>query len=349
MVNREPLLESADAFIEATLAQKHPELHQARAPEGYRLRGASTLIDGEGNVVQQWIKTAKTQDDPAYLVELAKAAILADPIPAAPLVKKPKATATEYEVALVLGDPHFGMYAWDKETGDDWDLNIAREVHTKAIREALRLAPASSRLLIINLGDAVHADGNNSTTTAGTRVDTDTRWPKVVTVFVETMNLAISEGLLTHDHVEVVTVRGNHDDLSSVVIRMILAERWRDNPRVTIADNMKMVWGHQFGSNLICALHGDKTKLNTIPSLIAEDFRKEWGSTKLAHVYAGHVHHHKAQEFPGIEVEYMRVLASKDSWHAGQGYRSRRSLRCDVWHREYGRVVMHEIGIDQLR
>src|SRR5215467_11447298 len=92
-INTEPLLESADAFIEATLAQKHPELHQARAPEGYRLRGSSTLVDGDGNVVQQWIKTAKVQDDPAYLVEIAKAAILADPIPAAPIVKKPKETS----------------------------------------------------------------------------------------------------------------------------------------------------------------------------------------------------------------------------------------------------------------
>lgn len=344
----EPLVESADSLIEATLAQRHPELHVVRAPAGYRLRGASTLVDSSGEVVQQWIKTMRVQDDPAYLVQLAKAAVLADPIVAAPLVRKTQATASEYEVAIVIGDAHFGMLAWDKETGDDWDVDIARETHVKAIREALLLSPASSRLLLINLGDAVHADGNSATTTAGTRVDVDSRWSKVVGIFVETINLAIAEGLQRHDHVEVVTMRGNHDDLTSIVIRMVLAERWRDNPRVTVADNLKMIWSHKFGSNLICAMHGDKTRLNQIPTLIAADFRKEWGETKHALVYAGHIHHHKAQEFPGIEVEYMRVLCAKDAWHHGQGYRSRRSLRCDVWHHEYGRVTTHEIGVEQL-
>jgi hypothetical protein len=95
-------------------------------------------------------------------------------------------------------------------------------------------------------------------------------------------------------------------------------------------------------------MHGDKTRLNQIPALIAADFRKEWGETKHALVYAGHIHHHRAQEFPGIEVEYMRVLCAKDAWHHGQGYRSRRSLRCDVWHHDFGRVTTHEIGMEQL-
>jgi hypothetical protein len=348
IINREPLLESADSFIEATLAQKHPELHQVRAPEGYRLRGASTLVDGAGNVVQQWVKTAKVQDDPAFLVEICKAAILADPIPAAPVVKKPKATAAELEVAVVIGDAHFGMLSWARETGDDWDVNIARRVHLSAIRQALSLAPPSSRLLLINLGDAVHSDGNNAQTTAGTRVDVDSRWAKVVEIFVQTMNTAITEGLANHDHVEVVNIPGNHDSQTALMIRMILAAYWRDNPRVTVADNLKTVWGHQFGNSLICAMHGDKTRLNNIPSLIAEDFRKEWGNTKHTVIYAGHLHHSRKQEFPGIEVEYFRVLCPKDSWHASEGYRSKRSLRCDIWHREYGRVTMHEIGIEQF-
>ena len=350
-INTEPLLEeTADSFIEATLAQRHPELHQVRAPEGYRLRGSSTLVDSTGAVVQQWIKTAKVQDDPAFLVSLCKAAVLADPIPAAPLVKKPKDVAEDYEVAIILGDPHFGMLAWGKETGDsNWNTEIARDIHTRAIREALRLSPASSRLLLINLGDAVHADGNSGTTTAGTRVDVDSRWPDVVSVFVETMSVAITEGLQKHEHVEFVCSKGNHDELTAMVIRMVLAERWRNNPRVTIADNLKSIWGHKFGNNLICATHGDKTKSNKIPSLIAEDFRKEWGATTRALIYAGHVHHRQVQEYPGIEVEYMRVLCPKDAWHSAAGYRSRRSLRCDVWHRTFGRVMTHEIGIEQFQ
>lgn len=347
-INTEPLVESADSLIEAALAQKHPELHVVRAPEGYRLRGASTLIDGEGNVVQQWVKTTKVQDDPDHLVRIAKSALLANPVPQAPDVVKIAETSDAYEVAIVIGDPHFGMLAWAKETGDDWDVDIARRVHINAIREALRISPPSSRLLLINLGDAVHSDGNNAQTTAGTRVDVDSRWSKVVGIFVETMNVAISEGLQKHDHVELVTNRGNHDDLTSMVIQMVLAERWRENPRVTIAPNLQMVWYHQFGSNLLASTHGHKTRMAQLPALIAQDARVKWGATKRTHVYCGHVHHHKAQEFPGVEVEYFNTLASKDSWHAQEGYRSKRSLRCDVWHRDRGLTAKYELNVEQF-
>lgn len=345
------IVESADSLIEAAMARKDPDLHRTSAPAGYALRGASTMNrfneDGTVTPVLQWVKTKDTLD-PKMLVEIAKGAILADPIPAAPVVQKLHPTSNELETLICMGDPHFGMLAWDKETDEDWDVDIARDIHTKAIRRALELSPPSSRLIILNLGDAVHADGNNAMTTAGTRVDVDSRWPKVVGIFVETMNLAITEGLQKHDHVEMVTIPGNHDSLTAIVIRMILAERWRNNPRVTIADNLKMIWGHRFGSNLICAMHGDKTRLNNIPILIAQDYRKDWGQSEHAIVYAGHVHHAKRQEFPGIEVEYFRTLASKDQWHHASGYRSKRSLRCDVFHHEHGRILMHEIGIESL-
>lgn len=343
-----PAIESADSLIEAALARKQTALHGMHSPDGYRLRGASTLLDSGGNVVQQWLKTGKERDDPKHLVEIAKAAILANPIPRAAPIAKTVETSNAYEVAIVIGDPHFGMLAWDEETGDKWDLEIARRVHTGAIREALRILPPSSRLLLINLGDAVHADGNDAQTTAGTRVDVAARWQNVVGVFMETMSLAITEGLQRHDHVELVTNRGNHDDLTSTVLQMSLAERWHGNPRVTVARNLHMLWYHQFGDNLIVSTHGHKTKSAQLPLVIANDARERWGATKRTHVYCGHLHHHKVQEYPGIEIEYFNTLAPKDAWHAQEGYRSRRSLRCDIWHRDRGLTTKHELNVDQF-
>jgi hypothetical protein len=345
------VLESADVLIEAAMARKNPDLHRERAPTGYALRGASTMnkfnADGSVTPVLQWVKT-KDVNDPQMLMEIIRGALLADPLPPAPVVNQTVESTADHEVAIVLGDPHFGMLSWDKETGDDWDIDIARKVHSNAIREALRITPPSSRLLLINLGDAVHADGNNSQTTAGTRVDTDSRWPKVVRIFVETMNLAITEGLQKHTHVEVVNNRGNHDDLTSLVIQMLLEERWRNNPRVTIAPNLQMIWYHRFGRNLIASTHGDKAAMAKLPSIVAQDARKMWGDTDRAHVYCGHVHHHKAQEFPGIEIEYFSTLAPKDAWHANSGYRSRRSIRCDVWHQINGLVAKYELSAEQF-
>lgn len=327
-----------------------PNLHAHVAPEGYALRGVSTLrrkVKGKWVEDQQWVKT-KDVPDPRLLAKLCKEAVEAAPPKRAKKARAPHKTS-EQAVVIALGDPHFGMLAWAKEAGDDWDLDIATKVHTAAIEEALSLVPPSELCVILNLGDGVHADGTSGATTAGTRVDTDSRWPKVVPAFVGVLANAAELARGCHKQVEIVNVRGNHDDLTSMVVQMVLAERFRDEPRVSVPENLRPLWLKRFGSTLLAATHGDKTALKNLPALIAQDAREEWGKTAHTHVYCGHVHHHKAQEFPGIEVEYFRTLAAKDAWHSGQGYRSRRSLSVDVWHKEHGRTTRHELMAERFR
>jgi hypothetical protein len=54
------------------------------------------------------------------------------------------------------------------------------------------------------------------------------------------------------------------------------------------------------------------------------------------------------KEYSGCKVETFNTLAAKDAWHHGAGYRADRKMVCDVYHTEHGRVLRHEVGIEQL-
>ena len=100
---------------------------------------------------------------------------------------------------------------------------------------------------------------------------------------------------------------------------------------------------------LLGFVHGDTTKDAQLPGIMAHDRKVDWGETDYRHFYSGHIHHDTVKEFPGCTVEHIRTLAASDAWHHGSGYRSGRDMKCDIWHREWGRRARHIVGIRQIR
>jgi hypothetical protein len=94
--------------------------------------------------------------------------------------------------------------------------------------------------------------------------------------------------------------------------------------------------------------HGHRVKARELVGVMATDMAEAWGRTKHRMWYTGHVHHESVKEFPGCVVESFRTLAAKDAWHHAQGYRARRGAVADVWHRTRGKILRHEIGVEEL-
>ena len=65
-----------------------------RIPEGYKLKGRSTLLDADGNTKIEWIKTEVDKERMEEIMRETTEA-LAEPIKPWPLVKAPKKTASE--------------------------------------------------------------------------------------------------------------------------------------------------------------------------------------------------------------------------------------------------------------
>jgi hypothetical protein len=248
-----------------------------------------------------------------------------------------------------MGDPHLGMLSWPEETGDDFNLTIARTNLSAAVDRLAYLAPPTRTALLFNAGDYFHADNMESRTArSGHALDVDSRWPKVLRVGVWLLIELVQRLRLKHERIYVVSVPGNHDDHSAIMLAVCLSLYFHNDPGVIVDESPSMFRYHRFGRNLFGMTHGHTIKAKDLPLLMAADRPEDWGATRHRYWLCGHVHHESVKEYPGCKVETFNTLAAKDAWHAGQGYRSDRKMVCDVHHIEHGRILRHEVGIEAL-
>lgn len=314
-------------------------------PLGPHAAARSTLIDADGNVKLQWIKTGRTDRLDALLEAIKR---LGDDMPKAEAVAAPSYTESDLLCVYPMGDPHLGMLAWAPEAGENFDTTIAERQLFAAADQLVNLAPAAQHALVLNLGDYFHADGPANTTTAGTRVDVDGRWAKVLAAGIRTMRRIVDRALEKHAHVTVINEIGNHDTNSSIMLSLALAQFYERESRVTVDTSPEPFHWYRFGACLIGAHHGNRVKRDDLGAVMACDRAKDWGETRHRRIYVGHVHHDTVKELRGVTVESLRTLAPSDAWHRGQGYRSGRDMKLDVWHREHGHINRHIVGVSQL-
>lgn len=318
-------------------------------PPNFNITGVSQLIDGEGNVKVQWIKSKADKESQLELLAEAVEG-LADRVGMMPLIAPPKDNDDDLCCVYPMGDPHLGMYAWAEETGQDFDLKIASTNLFTAVDELVSVAPSATHALIINLGDFFHSDGKKNETTKGTPVDTDTRWAKVLRMGLDVQVHLINRALEKHQEVTVINEIGNHDEHAAIMLSLMLETFYKDNPRVTIDTSPSTFHWYRFGVCLFGITHGNGPKINDLPQIMACDRQQDWADTiaSARRWYTGHVHHDSVKEFQGCTVETFRTLAPADAWHHHKGYRSCRDMKCDVWHRHFGHKRRNIIGIEKI-
>lgn len=267
----------------------------------------------------------------------------------APMVKAPKKAAKELLAVYPLGDPHFGMYAWARECGDDFDLDIAKRITTGAVDRLMTASPAADTGLILPLGDVFHMDDQtNQTPGHKNQLDADGRYVKVLQVGIQTFRHAVLRALEKHSKVIVRFVPGNHDPHAIWALAYSTAAFFSDEPRVTVDLTPAPFWYLQHGQVLIGSTHGDKTKPEQLPGIMAADQAVAWGATKHRYWYTGHIHSQTLYEFPGVTCESFRTLAPKDAYATRHGYRAGRDMYCIVHHVDHGEVERHRCDIGMI-
>ncbi len=316
--------------------------------DGYHVKGTSTLVGPDGETKNQWIKTDKDKEDQLRLLK-EFAAGLAEDLRGSSIVSNPPKTSIDCLMAnYIEPESHFGMYSWAGETREDYDLNIADDLLRRGAGRLIAAAPPARYALLSGIGDGLHADNQNNETTSGNKLDTDTRWGKVIKKYASFYRWFIEQLAVKHEHVMVKRVKGNHDDHSATAINLMLSFMFENNPRVIIDTGETIIKYHVFGKCLIGITHGDKSKPAALPLLMATDMPKEWGAAEFRYFQTGHIHHLTKKEHPGCVVESFRSIAAKDSWHAGQGYRAGRDMQMIVMHKDFGEVERHTVNLAQL-
>jgi hypothetical protein len=293
-------------------------------PVGYHIKGVSNMtVNSEGKPC--WIKTKA--DDPIAAVERVLFEMCKSVAGLAPKIKTPRKNNSDLLSVYNIGDMHFGMHAWHKEVGVDFDLSIATRDMINSMSDLIARANNSSTAIILNLGDAIHFhDDTHSTKGHGNPLDADGRVDKVFGITCRVMNQIVEMALQKHQKVIVRNVRGNHDEELAMALRYQMDAYWRNEPRVSIEMSPADTWFYQFGKVMLMATHGHMlAPIKMIPYMSARE-PVMWGNTILRRALHGHFHSKSVIESLGGKVEGFSNLAPNYAWHASKGYLS--ELEC---------------------
>lgn len=332
-----------------------PEHSMTRSvPDGFNVARISTNFKEDGSIGQQWVigTPDKERQEELFRMFIETLSQEVRPITKMPkLEKRRKGDEPNEDLLCVfpMGDPHFGLKSWQEETGEHFDLELAEDLTCAAIDRLVSVAPAAGTALLLNLGDMSHSDTQRNVTQSGHQLDVDGRWAEVQQVGLYAMIHAVWRLLEKFPKVIFRINRGNHDGHSAYALAMMMSCYFRNEPRVTVDLSPAVAWYFQFGKNLIGSTHGDTIKGPAMVGLMATDRPVEWGATQHRYWYVGHIHHQDIKEYPGGIVEYFRTMAARDAWHAGQGYRAGRDMRCIVLHADHGEIERYRCDVGMLK
>lgn len=326
------------------------DLHKRVAP-GFTAKGHSTAyrMDKPGKpAIIQWVKTQRDDEQRERIIRDAITALMDD----VPRIE-PVLASEGYERALcnvyTLTDSHVGMYAWGKETGEDWDLRIAETVLCGVFARMVDGSPAAETACVVNLGDFLHFDSLVAETPTNRHVlDADSRYSKVVAVAVKVMRFLVTYALRKHRRVIVVIAEGNHDMAGSVWLRHMFKLLFEQEPRVEIVDSELPYYVHQHGRTMLAWHHGHLKKKEGLPLVFAAQFPQAWGATTKRYIHCGHQHHVDEKEHPGVYVIQHPTLAARDAYAARGGWIAERKATAMTYHAVHGEVARTTVTPEML-
>lgn len=315
-------------------------------PEGHSVKGESTLLDANGNVIVQWVKTKKNDGVSVADLTAALESAFAKYDGAAGAIEAPHLTDASLLTVYPIPDLHFGMYAYGKETGSDYDTAIATKIAKDAISTLVSQSMPSEHAVVLVLGDYFHQnDQKNATPGSGHQLDVDGRWSKVyydgATLLLEIIKCVATK----HKYVEVKILPGNHDEDAAITLTVAMSLFFSGNERITVNRKPGVTWYRTFGRNLIGAHHGHTQKPEVMAMAMAVDRSIDWGTTSFRSMYCGHIHHITAKEIMGVVVESFASPAARDSYNSSHGYRAGRSMSAITHHSELGEIGRHKVAI----
>lgn len=280
----------------------------------------------------------KKQDVTAVALELLEQ--VKNHAPSYPVIQREAGSGgILYEVSVP--DLHLGKLAWREECGEDYDLGIAEEAFTAALLELLTHARhyRPAKILLVFGNDFFHTDNSQNTTTKGTPLDTDSRWPKVFSRGVSLCVYAIEQARAIAP-VEALFVPGNHDTQSVFALGKAI-ECWFHNADDVTVDNRPTTRKYlEWGLVMLGFDHGDKIKHDDLPLQMATDEPQMWGRTRFREIHVGHLHKVGLLEKKGVRVRILPSLCSSDAWHVQNGFTGNiRSAEAYVWDRERGLIA----------
>jgi hypothetical protein len=317
-------------------------------PPGWQPYGLSAqvnYVDSQGVKKSAWVKSKPTSsvtvnEMDAYIERLNDIGTKITPLDIIPF--QPRDSKENILSAFYSSDEHFGEYIWAKECGQDFSLDIARSLYVARfkylISTQLSLNPGIA-LYMLN-GDVLHYSGKKPLTEAsGHLLDADSRQQKMIDYVVDSVIAVIQMLLENYPKVKVMLTAGNHDDSATHWLRVVIKNRFHNEPRLELNDDINDYQLHQHGKCMIAQTHGHLkgiSKPESLALLYATRFADIWGKTIFRNVFLGHYHSLKTVEVSGCTLRQMRAMVPNDSYSGPMGYDSLQEASVFAMHKETG-------------
>lgn len=257
---------------------------------------------------------------------------------------EPELTAYQYRggkylLELPIMDFHLGKLAWGEETGgQDYDLKIAEKLWRKTVVDLLSKAGLFGKpeLILFPIGqDYFHFDTPQTTTTAGTQLDSDTRWQKMYSKGVELLVWAV-EQCRAIAPVKIIWIPGNHDTVLSYAATVGIAQRYANAGDVVVDLSPMPRKYERYGRNLIGFAHGEDEG-KRIEGLMQVEAAGMWGKSIWREYHCGHLHSESVTTKNGIVFRRISSITAPDAWHSEKGFLgATRQATAFVWDKEKG-------------
>lgn len=258
-----------------------------------------------------------------------------------------KITPTQYDpkgefLEVDIADLHVGLLSHDQETGEDYDVYIARERLERAMSDVYERCKGRKfkRIVLALLGDIMHVDNQDNTTTKGTRQDTDTR---VTKMFDESLDMMIDviQNLGKIAPVEVIGITGNHSEVLDYCMYRAMEQCYKDDKNVTFFISPNPRKWRRYGKVLIGYGHGD-LKVKNATEWLQGEASEDWGLSQFREVHFGHLHSLQTiqkieDSVSGLITRYQPTLVASSAWEHKQGYsKNPKTMMSYVWNEDKG-------------
>lgn len=312
-------------------------------PNGLRFNKTTVQYNAKGEVVTEWRRLSKTPENlEAFCESLVKTV--------KPVAKLPKAKQAADKRTLIfpIYDPHFGKYAWAAETGDDYDVEIARRILVRTAQIAAQDAGSVGEVVIVCGGDWYHADNRTpQTERSGHVLDVDSRVERVRDITIAALKQSIEIFSAIADRVHIVCIPGNHDHESMHWTARILEAYYQNNKHITVDRSPRSRRYLERGKLLLGIDHGMK-KMQEYLTLMPAEAPEQWARTTERLWLLGHIHTKDVIQKHGVTVEHLESISATDAWHAEEGYvmNPRRTTTLMV-HHEHGVISRRQISVKE--
>ncbi|OPH47611.1 hypothetical protein BC351_10490 [Paenibacillus ferrarius] len=246
-----------------------------------------------------------------------------------------------------ISDLHLGKIADLSTSNDTYNHEIARNRFFHVINDVITRTShyKFEKILFIYSQDFFHHEGLSTSTTSGTKMETDLRWNELFKMGVQMLVEAI-DILSQVAPVETIYIESNHDRQISYYAIEYLYAWFRNNPNVTV-DNSPLSRKYiEFGKNLIGFAHGHNEK-KRLAFLMPTEAKEAWSRTEYREFHLGHLHSEQSvTEQNGIIVRHISSVTGTDTWHHSQGFvGSQKKAQSFVYDRDLGLLDVLHINV----